>query len=41
MDTKQAEEKDEMVEDAEAMTSDEKIEIEEKDANCRRLRREL
>merc|ERR1712055_398981 len=34
MDTKQAEEKDEMVEDAEAMTSDEKIEIEEKVADA-------
>ena len=34
MDTKQADEKDEMVEDAEAMTSDEKIEIEEKVADA-------
>ena len=34
MDTKQAEEKDEMVEDAEAMTPDEKIEIEEKVADA-------
>ena len=34
MDTKQAEEKDEMVEDAEAMTPDEKSEIEEKVADA-------
>jgi len=34
MDTKQADEKDEMVEDAEAMTPDEKIEIEEKVADA-------
>ena len=34
MDTKQADEKDEMVEDAEVMTPDEKIEIEEKVADA-------
>ena len=34
IDTKQAEEKDEMVEDVEAMTSDEKVEIEEKVADA-------